>query len=178
MINIIHLQFAQIFLLGQTPSFNLLPSIFLSLYMYLKYFIVHVLNWYCKGHAKGVGKGAAGAAVAARIILKKKKKIEHILNILRNWKASAIACDHLWSMERQSVMASTCVYTGATWGVQIHINFSVPGVWKHYTELQIWVMHPSSLIQVQPCLDIVASIWPIFPLIPYLICFFLKFNIY
>ena len=28
------------------------------------------------------------------------------------------------------------MYTGATWGVQIHINLSVPGVWKQYTELQ------------------------------------------
>ena len=33
--------------------------------------------------------------------------------------------------------------------------------------MNIWVMHPSSLIHVQPCLDIVASIWPIFPLIPF-----------
>ena len=64
----------------------------------------------------------------------KKNNIKHDLKILRNWKASAIASDHRWSMERQSVVAFACAYTDATWGVPvepIHIHLSVPhGVLK------------------------------------------------
>ena len=60
-----------------------------------------------------------------------KKLIKHDLKILRNGTASAIVSDHLCSIERQSVMASECVYTGATCGVvpvePIHIYLSVLG---------------------------------------------------
>ena len=66
------------------------------------------------------------------------------------------------------MMASACAYTGATWGVSVEpIDPCIPQcTWcvmyrasvmdLIVSSMNIWVMHPSSLKLVQPCLDNLA----------------------